>query len=120
MVAPEPVFQNESVLVGRGPAWEPNYLWTSLAMVGLLLFGALVIWLVDRWRKRWSQETNTNSGEQLTQFRKLYEAGDLSAEEFARIRNKLTDQFMKDMDKPSPQTLETPVSGSSHPDSPAI
>ena len=110
MGAPEALVRTTSLLAAGFPKWDPSHLWAPLALVGLLLFGALVIWLVDRWRKRWTQESTPHSGDQITQYRKLYEAGDLTAEEFAKIRNKLTEAFMKTLEKPTPPPPETPVS----------
>jgi hypothetical protein len=76
-------------------------LWATLILVALLLLGALIIWQVDKWRKRVPQ-LGPNAGDQLSHFRKLYEQGDISAEEFARIRNLLTDRMMKAMEQPAP------------------
>jgi hypothetical protein len=95
---------------GRGLDWDR--LWATvlvtLALVAVILCGALIIWLLDRWRRR-APQPGPNAGDQLTQFRKLYERGDLSAEEFARIRSLLTDRMMKEIAAPPPPA-ETPGS----------
>jgi hypothetical protein len=67
---------------------ESPLLWTSLALVGVLLLGALIIALVDRWRKRPVQTTSTDS-EQLSHWRTLYQRGEISREEFERLRTLL-------------------------------
>jgi hypothetical protein len=90
------------------PKWDPRIVWYGLSLAGILLLGALVIWLVDRWRKKAPQQELYNSGDQLTHFRKLYEQGELSAEEFARIRNLLTDRMMRELNKPDADAEHTP------------
>jgi hypothetical protein len=93
MVAPDMAHE----LVGRQPpAWDPRLLWASLALVGALLLGALIISIVDRWRKRAAQQRIT-SGDQLTHFRTLYEQGELSSEEFERIRSRLQERLVKEL-----------------------
>jgi hypothetical protein len=76
--------------------WESPLFWTSLSLVGALLLAALIIALVDRWRKRPAQKI-APAGDQLSYFRSLYASGDISREEFDRIRarlgGKLREQF---------------------------
>ncbi len=77
-------------------AWEEaRPLW--IALIAALLLGALIILLVQRWRKRAAREW-TSSGEQLTSFRELYERGELSREEYARIRAKLGQRFRAELE----------------------
>ena len=92
----------EAALLARIPQWDSRLLWYSLGLVALLLVGAYIIWLTDRWRKR-AQQPHVSSGDQLAHFRRLYEQGEISAEEFARIRGLLTDRMMKEMEKPPPE-----------------
>ncbi len=89
-------------LLARVPQWDPRLMWYSLGLVVLLLVGAYIIWLADRWRKR-AQQPHASSGDQLAHFRRLYERGEFSAEEFARIRGLLTGRVIKEMEKPPPE-----------------
>src|SRR5262249_20086520 len=41
-----------SIPMARVPAWDPQLLWYTVAMVGSLLVGAAVVALVERWRKK--------------------------------------------------------------------
>ena len=84
------------------PDWASRLLWVSLALVVLLVVAAYVIWLADRWRKR-ARQPHVSSGDQLAHFRRLYERGEISAEEFARIRGLLTQRLMKELEKPPPE-----------------
>jgi hypothetical protein len=76
-------------------------LWTTLALVVALLLGALVIAVADRWRKT-TREGRFDAGDQLAHFRSLYERGELSREEFERIRAKLGKKLRKELDMPAP------------------
>jgi hypothetical protein len=82
-------------------AWSPALLITSLYLAGALLLGAAVIAAVSRWRRRYGTERLTPS-DQLSQFRSLYEKGELSAEEFARLRTLLTGQAHEAPASPPP------------------
>lgn len=74
-------------------------LWAVLPLVGIILLAAAIVALVQRWRRQASPERLTVS-EQLSQFRSLYEAGELSAEEFARIRSRLGAQLKQELEIP--------------------
>src|SRR5713226_4017207 len=77
--------------------WRHQLLWAAPAIAGVLLIMALVIALVDRWRKRPTRQ-QLSPGEQLTHFRTLYERGEISPEEFARIRALLTARIKKELE----------------------
>ena len=96
---------------GVKPGWHTPVLWTSLVLVGALIIGAIVIAVVDRWRKRSGAERLT-PGEQLSHFRALFDRGELSREEFERIRNLLGEQLRKDLHvpgAPQPQPVPPPA-----------
>jgi hypothetical protein len=86
--------------VARPSMWESPLFWTSLALVGALLLAALIIALVDRWRKRPAQ-TAAPAGEQLSYFRSLYARGDISREEFERIRARLGGRLREQFQVPA-------------------
>jgi len=74
-------------LSGLDPKFIQILIATGL-LAGALLVGAFVVALFDRWRKRRANET-FSAHDQLTSFRLLYERGELSREEFERIRAQL-------------------------------
>ncbi len=88
-------------LVARGPTLDPRLLWATLALVGALLLGALIIWWVDRWRKRTAEDPET-ANDQLAHFRELYDRGELSAAEFEQIRGLLGQRLRRELDVPGP------------------
>ena len=90
--------------------WDPRLLWASLALIAALLFGALLIAIYDRWRKRQVQDRPPPS-DQLAEFRSLYERGELSQEEFDRIKTLLTGQMREALNMPAapaPNTANPP------------
>ena len=99
--------------IGRGfglaalPPWNPQILWYGSALAAALLLGAVVIWAVDRWRRK-KPDFRVNPNEQLAHFRKLYELGELSAEDFARIRALLTERMIQEIEPPEPAEPPSP------------
>jgi hypothetical protein len=93
-------------------AWSPQIIITSLYLIAALLLGAIVIAAVSRWRRRSGTERLTPS-DQLSHFRSLYEKGEISAEEFARLRTLLTGQV-----HPTPAPENPPTGITAQPDAP--
>lgn len=75
--------------------------WLFLGVAVLFLLGACCVALFNRWRKRAAEETS-NGNDQLAHFRLLYEQGELSRQEFDRIRALLGQKLRKEMNLPSP------------------
>jgi len=69
----------------------------SFGIVAVILIGAGIIELVKRWRKRPVQVKMTAS-EQLAQFRESFEKGQISPEEFERIRALLNERIRQEME----------------------
>ena len=96
-----------AMVVAAGPSLlDPRVLIATAMLSGALLLGALVIALVDRWRKR---QTNVvaETRDQLALYRALYERGELSKEEFERIRDELT-KPLRPPAKPRPPAAAAP------------
>src|SRR5205823_4430113 len=90
------------------PGWwdalsgRERLLFSSLALIAVLLAGAMLIYLTDRWRRRLNSKTTGDVNQQLSTFRELYERGELSREEFERIREKLTGRLRQELEKAAP------------------
>ena len=101
------------ILDAAGPvkstAWRAPVLWTTLALVAALLIAALVLAVVDRWRKRSAGSERLSPGEQLTHFRRLYDRGELSREEFERIRALLGAKLRQDLELPGGKPEPAPA-----------
>ena len=76
--------------------WKPPMLTAGLYLAGALLLGAVVLALLNRWRRR-SAEDRLGPAEQLAQFRSLYEQGLLSQEEFERLRSLLGGEIRREL-----------------------
>jgi hypothetical protein len=86
------------------PVLGGRLLWAALPLVGALLAGALILYLIDRWRKREAAEEEAlcAPNQQLSHFRSLYERGEISREEFERVKALLTAQLRREMNVPAP------------------
>ncbi len=89
----------------------------TLLFMGAVLIAALVLAWVDRWRKR-PFEKGTSAGDQLAHFRALYERGELSPEEFTRIRGLLGERLRQEMAVPAPPAPTPPAQSSGSPPPP--
>jgi hypothetical protein len=96
--------------VPRRTKLEPGeLLMVALPLIGLLLVAALVLFFVDRWRKR---RTVVDSdacapNDQLSHFRSLYERGEMSREEYESVRALLAGQLRKELNVPAPPAAVT-------------
>ncbi len=96
--------------------WEPRLLINTLLIVAVLLLGALVVAVLNRWRR--SSEKALSASEQLSHFRTLYEEGSISQEEFERLRALLGGQLRASLQTPPTKELapsEKPKPGSVEP-----
>ena len=64
-------------------------------VVAVLLMGAGAISMADRWRKRQNREIDPT--ESLSSFRELYERGELSKEEYDRVKTRIANAAVKQM-----------------------
>jgi hypothetical protein len=91
-----------SVLLG-GPAFaafDPMMMVPPLALVGALLIGAVVVAFVRRWQQT-NRPLGPSASDQLAEFRKLYEQGSISEEEFKRLRTVLGGELRREIDLPA-------------------
>ncbi|HVL11934.1 MAG TPA: hypothetical protein VM529_05185 [Gemmata sp.] len=73
---------------GRRDAFsKPEIIWGTLGLMGALLVGALVVWAVDRWRKK--SVIVSDARAELTDFRAMYERGEITEAEYVRLRDRV-------------------------------
>jgi hypothetical protein len=106
--------------VGSRPRLNPGeLLWAAIPLIGILLIGALFLYLFDRWRKRVAAEDEgaCDPNDQLSHFRSLYERGEMSREEFESVKALLAGQLRREMNvaarsapAPASSVTETPPS----------
>jgi hypothetical protein len=67
---------------------SPEFLWLVAALVGVMLLGAILFSLVERWRKRQLSDSPESDVVQITSYRTMFERGELTVEEYDRIKAK--------------------------------
>jgi hypothetical protein len=93
-------------------------LWQYLLLLVVALAGVVLLYAVARWRKRAAQD-RLSSSDQLSEFRTLYEQGQITQEEFDRLRGLLGQRMRREVErraepqppaaaKPAPSGPETP------------
>jgi hypothetical protein len=95
-----------TILAAR-PGLDPRAVWAAVGLVAFILLGILVLWWVNRWRKD-EAEIQPLAGDQLTEFRELHERGQISQEEFERIRRLLGQRLRQELDVPDAKTEPPP------------
>jgi hypothetical protein len=78
-----------------GAASKTDIFLTMMALAAALLIAAVVIKLVDRWRKR-PDEDILSAKDQLAHFQQLHWRGELSKEEFERIQSLLGERVRQE------------------------
>jgi hypothetical protein len=66
---------------------DARFWWATGALCGALLLGAYVIWAARGWSRRGVETPSAN--EELSRYRALYEKGEISKQEFDRLRGVL-------------------------------
>jgi hypothetical protein len=67
---------------------DPRFLWWVGALMATLLLGAFLLSRAERWRKRQMADSPEKDIQQLSNFRTMFERGELTKEEYDRIRLK--------------------------------
>jgi hypothetical protein len=83
---------------------DPQLLWAMAALIATLLLGAVIFAWLDRWRKRGGARDTLTPTDQLTAFRQSYERGELSQEEYERVRAKLAPKLRQQVNLPPKST----------------
>ena len=78
------------------PLRSPEVIWGVAGLTISLLVGAAVIYAVDQWRKRAAADPNAaDATSALTDYRAMYENGEITEEEYAKLRNRLAEKVKK-------------------------
>ena len=90
------------------PFDRPELIWGSVGLAGALIVGGLVILVVDRWRRR-SAMADPQAGLELSDFRAMFESGQISKDEYEKLRLKVADRVKKP--EVAPAAPEAPATG---------
>ena len=95
-------------------AIKSDTLWITVGLLLLvLLAGIVVLAFIDRWRKR-SVPFEKGSVEEVSNFRELYESGEITQSEYERIRAKMAGR-VKEKVGVKPVTPAPPTPGADSP-----
>jgi hypothetical protein len=100
--------KGDPVLWALKVPWDdPQLLWAALPLAAALLIGAGIIYYVDRWRKQ-AEEPAAPNEDQLNHYRALYERGELSQDEYNRLKLLLGGRMRKELNLPDPPAPPKP------------
>ncbi len=102
------------------PLMRPEIAWGTVALVAAMLLGAAVIYAADRWRRRISASPSDPYHE-LTSFRAMFEAGEITEAEYNELKRKLSakTKLSPSPAAASPATAEKPRPPAPLPETPA-
>jgi hypothetical protein len=86
----------------RDPFQRPEVIWGTVGLMAVLLVGAFCVWVVDRWRKK--TLARPDAKEELTDFRAMYERGEITEAEYFRLRDRVAERVKQ---SPTPTTQQT-------------
>ena len=81
------------------PFDRPEIIWGSVGLAAALFAGAVVIYFVDKWRRR-SAMADREAGLELTDFRAMFERGEITETEYNRLRLKVADRVKQPAGSP--------------------
>jgi len=95
--------------VGKGgdPFRNPDVIWGIAGLALALLAGAFLVYLTDKWRKRVAAQS-VDTSQELTEFRRMFERGEITEEEYAKLRDRVAQRVKAP--PPVPAAALIPVS----------
>lgn len=91
----------------KDPFRQPEIIWGTAGLAVALFAGAFLVWIVDRWRKR-NVVRAIDSTTELTNFRQMYEQGEITEEEYVKLRNRVADRVKPATGPPPPDAGAPP------------
>jgi hypothetical protein len=67
---------------------NPEVIWGTAGLALALLAGALLVYMADRWRKKAAGRV-LDPSEELTEFRGMYERGEITQDEYVKLRDRV-------------------------------
>ncbi len=108
--------ENNLPRADRDPWRQPEVIWGTIALMGVLLVGAAVVYFTDRWRKKSVVGGDRAAIHELTDFRGMYERGEITADEYARLRDRVAGRIRTDPVPPATPETQAPKPNSTPPD----
>jgi hypothetical protein len=83
--------------------------WVVVGLLTATLLGAAaILWFVERWRKGSLGGTTRDSAQELTNFRAMFERGEITEDEYNKLRLKVAER-VKPPAPPAPPTTDQPT-----------
>jgi hypothetical protein len=95
---------------------RPEFLWLVAALVGVMLLGAVLFSWIERWKKRQLSDGPGADIKQISSYREMFERGELTPEEYDRIKSK---EARRLRNKFVPRPPDSPGNGEAPPVQPA-
>lgn len=93
----------------QGLVKDQGFIVWSMLLAGLLLVAAVIFMFFDRWRKRPTGETARDAAFSMSNFRQMYENGELTEAEYERIKLKMAAKMKEKLGvSPTPPPPPTP------------
>jgi hypothetical protein len=89
------------------PLRNPDVIWGTAGLALALLAGALLVYMADRWRKK-SAAQGVDTSQELTGFRKMFERGEITEEEYTKLRDRVAKRVKAP--PPAPAAMLIPMS----------
>lgn len=94
--------------------FRSDILWSSAAVIGVLLLAAVVIARLERWKRKQLADDEAGELAGVTSYRAMFESGELSREEYDRILKRVG-QRAKGNVSPAPAPQQAPPKDSEPP-----
>lgn len=106
---PSPTESSISPIFGARNLLDSTEFLIATGLLALaLLAGAVVVWLLDRWKKQSEMSLQREASDSLSNYRAMYDRGELSQEEYETVRERLTTQMREGIKMPEkPLSIES-------------
>ena len=101
------------VLLAESPLLRPDVIIATALMAGVLLLGAIALFFADRWKKKAILPDDARAADDLTSFRGMFERGELTEEEYEKVRLRAAERMKRQLG------LEPPAPPNAQPNGPA-
>ncbi|MBY0459749.1 MAG: hypothetical protein K2V38_20715 [Gemmataceae bacterium] len=97
------------LFAAEDPLNRPELIYGIAGLCAALLAGAVAIAVVDRWRKKANAPAQAEQTDMLNVYRDAFEQGDLTAAEYAELRQKVADKVKTAPAPPAPAANQGPA-----------
>ena len=104
-----PIAGPATPLWAANPLLDTDFLIATGLLVFVLMVGAIIFGIVERWRRKQFEAPVEDSVESLTSFRAMYENGEITRSEYERIRGKVAVRVKGEVAAANPAAGRNPM-----------